>query len=48
MVVTSLRCGTLESVSGSGVSSAAHMSGSAAFLAPDTRTFAGKRRPSAG
>jgi len=38
MVLTSLRCGTLESVSGSLVSNPAHMSGSAAFFAPETRT----------
>src|SRR5712671_5788804 len=37
MVLTSLRCGTLESVSCSSVSSAAHISGSAAFFAPETR-----------
>src|SRR5256712_13515886 len=38
MVLTSLRCGTLESVSSSLVSNPAHMSGSAAFFAPETRT----------
>src|SRR5258708_12372063 len=37
MVLTSLRCGTLESVSCSLVSNAAHISGSAAFFAPETR-----------
>src|SRR5882762_6995519 len=37
MVLTSLRCGTLESVSCSLVSNPAHMSGSAAFFAPETR-----------
>src|SRR5467141_2848366 len=37
MVLTSLRCGTLESVSSSLVSNPAHMSESAAFLAPETR-----------
>src|SRR6266436_2287698 len=37
MVLTSLRCATLESVSCSLVSRAAHMSGSAAFFAPETR-----------
>src|SRR5262249_42390592 len=37
MVLTSRRCGTLESVSSSSVSSAAHIRGSAAFFAPDTR-----------
>src|SRR5262249_4592775 len=38
MVLTSFRCGTLPSCSGSRVSNAAHISGSAAFLAPETRT----------
>src|SRR5712691_13353286 len=37
MVLTSLRCGTLESVSCSLVSNPAHMRGSAAFFAPETR-----------
>src|SRR5437879_3315020 len=37
MVLTSLRCGTLESVSCSLVSNAAHIRGSAAFFAPETR-----------
>src|SRR6266704_5910282 len=37
MVLTSLRCGALESVSSSLVSKPAHMSGSAAFFAPETR-----------
>src|SRR5712671_5776589 len=37
IVLTSLRCGTLESVSCSRVSSAAHIRGSAAFFAPETR-----------
>src|SRR5438552_15394347 len=37
MVLTSLRCGTLESVSSSLVSKPAHMSGSAAFFAPEIR-----------
>src|SRR6266480_755409 len=37
MVLTSLRCGTLESVRSSLVSKPAHMSGSAAFFAPETR-----------
>src|SRR5258706_3940612 len=37
MVLTSLRCGTLESVSCSLVSNPAHISGSAAFFAPETR-----------
>src|SRR5262245_675534 len=37
MVLTSRRCGTFESVTSSSVSSAAHMSGSAAFFAPETR-----------
>src|SRR5690242_16914935 len=37
MVLTSRRCGTLESVSSSAVSSAAHISGNAAFFAPETR-----------
>ncbi|RYY60630.1 MAG: UDP-N-acetylglucosamine 1-carboxyvinyltransferase, partial [Comamonadaceae bacterium] len=38
MVATSCRRGTLRSVTGSAVSSAAQSSGSAAFLAPDMRT----------
>src|SRR5438128_702156 len=37
MVRTSCKRGTLVSVSGSGVSSAAHKIGSAAFFAPETR-----------
>ena len=35
MVVTSRRCGTLSTCSGSEVRSAAHMMGSAAFFAPE-------------
>jgi hypothetical protein len=43
IVRTSLRRGTLVSVSGSGVSSAAHRIGSAAFCAPRaTRNVAGR------
>jgi hypothetical protein len=38
MVDTSISRGTLESASGFGVSSAAHMMGNAAFFAPDTVT----------
>src|SRR5437879_550900 len=38
MVLTSRRCGTLASASGSSVSRLAHMMGSAAFLAPEMRT----------
>src|SRR3970282_765080 len=38
MVVTSRRCATLETVSGSAVSSAAVRIGSVAFLAPETAT----------
>src|SRR3970040_2524786 len=38
MVVTSRRCGTLKTVSGSAVSSAAVRIGSVAFLAPETAT----------
>src|SRR6185295_19638765 len=38
IVRTSFSRGTLVSVSGSGVSNAAHRIGSAAFLAPDART----------
>src|SRR5579859_3633681 len=37
IVATSIRRGTLSSASGRSVSSAAHMIGSAAFLAPETR-----------
>src|SRR5512140_2961477 len=37
-VVTSRRCGTLVSRSGAAERSAAHMIGSAAFLAPEMRT----------
>src|SRR5713101_8856468 len=37
MVLTSLRCGTLESVSCSLVRRLAHINGSAAFFAPETR-----------
>src|SRR5215467_4511227 len=45
MVLTSRRCGTLESVSSSSVSSAAHMRGSAAFFAPETRISPESRAP---
>jgi hypothetical protein len=38
MVVTSRRCGTLATISGSSVSSAAVKIGSVAFLAPETAT----------
>src|SRR3954471_7622649 len=45
MVLTSCSCGTFSSVTGSAVSSAAHSSGSAAFLAPEMRTSPWRRRP---
>src|SRR5437660_1643740 len=45
IVRTSFRRGTLESTSGSGVSSAAQRIGSAAFLAPETRISPSSRVP---
>src|SRR3989442_2316064 len=45
MVRTSMSCGTLESRSGCELSSAAHMIGSAAFFAPETRTSPSSGRP---
>src|SRR5256885_11230553 len=45
MVRTSMRCGTFDSRKGCAVRSAAHMIGSAAFLAPDTRTSPSSVRP---
>ena len=45
MVRTSLSAGTLERMNGSGVSSAAHMIGSAAFFAPETRTSPSSATP---
>ena len=45
MVVTSRSRGTLVSASGFAVSSAAHMIGSAAFFAPETRTSPSSGRP---
>ena len=45
IVRTSFSCGTLVSVSGSAVSSAAHRIGSAAFLAPETRTSPSSAAP---
>jgi hypothetical protein len=45
MVTTSRRCGTLASSSGFVVRSAAHMIGSAAFFAPETRTSPSSGRP---
>src|SRR5215471_523269 len=45
MVLTSLRCGTFESVSSSPVRSAAHISGNAAFFAPETRTSPDRGTP---
>src|SRR6266850_603791 len=45
IVRTSMSCGTLESRSGLSVSSAAHMIGSAAFFAPETRTSPSSGRP---
>src|SRR5689334_13314912 len=38
MVLTSRSCGTFSRRTGSSVSNAAHMSGRAAFFAPETRT----------
>ena len=45
MVLTSCSWGTLSRVTGSAVSSAAHNSGKAAFLAPETSTSPCKVRP---
>src|SRR5687768_14905198 len=45
MVETSRSCGTLVSASGFEESSAAHMIGSAAFFAPETRTSPSSGRP---
>src|SRR2546425_12491445 len=45
MVRTSMSCGTLESRKGCSLSSAAHMIGSAAFFAPETRTSPSSGRP---
>src|SRR5262245_2547509 len=45
MVRTSMSRGTLPSLSGRSVSSAAHMIGSAAFLAPETVTWPSSGRP---
>src|SRR3954468_10600141 len=45
MVRTSMSCGTLARRSGCSLSSAAHMIGNAAFLAPDTRTSPSSVRP---
>src|SRR5882672_1230561 len=45
MVRTSISCGTLERRSGCALRSAAHMIGSAAFFAPDTRTSPSSGRP---
>src|SRR5688572_11960660 len=45
MVETSMSRGTLESASGSSVSSAAHMIGSAAFFAPEMATSPSSGRP---
>ena len=42
MVVTSRRCGTFETRSGSSLRLAAQSIGSAAFFAPEIRTYAGK------
>src|SRR5258706_11999102 len=44
-VETSASLGTLLSTSGFAVNSAAHMMGSAAFFAPDTRTSPSSGRP---
>src|SRR5437773_735833 len=45
MVRTSMSCGTLESRNGCALRSAAHMIGSAAFFAPETRTSPSSDRP---
>src|SRR3954470_14891250 len=45
MVRVSIRCGTFDRRSGLSVRSAAHMIGSAAFFAPDTRTSPSSGRP---
>ena len=45
MVRTSMSRGTFSSASGASVSSAAHMIGSAAFFAPETRTSPASGRP---
>src|SRR3954469_3860192 len=45
MVRVSIRCGTFDRRSGLSVRSAAHMMGSAAFFAPDTRTSPSSGRP---
>src|SRR5882672_5067039 len=45
MVRTSISCGTLERRSGCALRSAAHMIGSAAFFAPETRTSPSSGRP---
>src|ERR1700694_3774083 len=45
MVATSMSCGTLDSARGRALSSAAHMIGSAAFFAPETRTSPSSDRP---
>src|SRR5687768_5175973 len=45
IVVTSRRCGTFSTCSGSGVSSAAHSIGSAAFFAPEIATSPSSATP---
>src|SRR5438128_2491918 len=45
IVRTSISCGTLESRRGCALRSAAHMIGSAAFFAPETRTSPSSGRP---
>src|SRR5437764_1265692 len=45
IVRVSMRCGTFDRRSGLSVRSAAHMIGSAAFFAPETRTSPSSERP---